>query len=241
VRTPADNRFVSFITLGHAPSDFEQLVAARMPDGGALNQRSKGDAELALGFAIVRRGVRRCRKRQVPYTDGASLSANERGNETRVAYEPLLHVVLFQPEIPQNTGNIGRTCVAARAKLWLVRPLGFRLDASRLKRAGLDYWQYLEWEAVDDWPQLVERLNASRFRYFTKTAEQTYNSVRYARGDVLVFGSESRGLPASVLGESPERCVRIPMHPEARSLNLAAAAAIAIYRALADISAPDAG
>src|SRR4029453_3025615 len=95
------------------------------------------------------------------------------------AYEPQLHVVLFQPEIPQNTGNVGRTCVAVGAKLWLVRPLGFRLDDSPLRGAGLDYWEHLEWEAVEDWTALLGRLNGSAFWYFTKTAHRDYTSVTF--------------------------------------------------------------
>ena len=84
--------------------------------------------------------------------------------------EPLLHVVLHQPDIPQNTGNIGRTCVAVGAKLWLVRPLGFRLDEKHLRRAGMDYWQHLDWEAVEDWAELTRRLAGRTFWYLTKTA-----------------------------------------------------------------------
>src|SRR3954452_22860575 len=100
-------------------------------------------------------------------------------------YDPALHIVLYQPEIPHNTGSVGRTCVAAGMKLWLVRPLGFRLDDYYLKRAGLDYWQHLEWEAVDDWDALVERLPQTaenqprRPWYLTKTAERRYTDVTF--------------------------------------------------------------
>src|SRR6516225_6852804 len=112
-------------------------------------------------------------------------------------YEPVLNIILYQPEIPHNTGSVGRTCVAVGAKLWLVRPLGFRLDDYYLRRAGLDYWEHLEWEAVDDWPSLVARLPDGSPWLFTKTAEREYTSVQFQSGDVLVFGSESQGLPAS--------------------------------------------
>src|SRR5918994_3264409 len=95
-------------------------------------------------------------------------------------YEPLLHIVLYQPEIPYNTGSVGRTCVAIGAKLWLVRPLGFRVDDYYLRRAGLDYWQYLQWEIVDDWQQLVQRLPTGQPRLFTKTASASYASVSYS-------------------------------------------------------------
>ena len=143
----------------------------------------------------------------------------------------MLHVVLYQPEIPQNTGNIGRTCVAVGAKLWLVRPLGFRLGQRQLRRAGLDYWQHLEWEAVDDWAQLCCRLPIGSAWFFSKTAEILYTDVSYQDGDILVFGSETQGLPKSLL-ENGGRSLRIPMRPEARSLNLAASVAVAAYEAL---------
>src|ERR1700704_5136995 len=111
-------------------------------------------------------------------------------------YEPRLHVVLHQPEIPYNTGSVGRTCVAIGAKLWLVRPLGFRLDDYYLRRAGLDYWEHLEYEVVDDWEALGQRLPLAKAWFFSKTARHNYAKVLYNRGDVLVFGSESQGLPS---------------------------------------------
>jgi tRNA (cytidine/uridine-2'-O-)-methyltransferase len=145
-------------------------------------------------------------------------------------YDPLLHLVLHQPEIPHNTGSVGRTCVAIGAKLWLVRPLGFRVDDYYLRRAGLDYWPHLEWEIVDDWQQLIHRL-PSRPWLFTKTATTSYASVSYAAGDVLVFGSESQGLPPSLLDEHRDRLLRIPIRPQVRSLNLSNAVAIVTYEA----------
>lgn len=144
---------------------------------------------------------------------------------------PCLHIVLHQPEIPDNTGNIGRTCVALGAKLWLVRPLGFRLDNRHLQRAGLDYWQHLDWEAVDDWSSLLERLPGCRPWYFTKYAAKTYTEAEFSPGDVLAFGSESQGLPRSLLESNADRCLRIPMAAEARSLNLAVSVAVAGYEA----------
>src|ERR1700676_3003355 len=152
-----------------------------------------------------------------------------RGIPNRVKYEPRLHVVLHQPEIPHNTGAVGRTCVAAGAKLWLVRPLGFGLDDYCLRRAGLDYWEHLEWEAVDDWPALLARLPGRRQWFFSKTGSRTYTSVAFEPGDVLVFGSESQGLAPSLLQQDGERTLRIPIRPEVRSLNLSNSVAIAVY------------
>jgi len=144
---------------------------------------------------------------------------------------PKWHVVLVEPEIPQNTGNIGRTCVAAGAKLWLVKPLGFRLDAARLRRAGLDYWDSLEWEDVDSWDTLTQRLAGHHFWYFSKGAERAYTSASFAAHDVLVFGSETRGLPRTLIAEAGPQALRIPMLPPVRSLNLASSVAIALYEA----------
>jgi tRNA (cytidine/uridine-2'-O-)-methyltransferase len=146
-------------------------------------------------------------------------------------YEPQLHVVLHQPEIPYNTGSVGRTCVAVGAKLWLVRPLGFRVDDYYLRRAGLDYWEHLVWEVVDDWPTLVSRLPRPAPWLFTKTAQRLYTSVEYQRGDVLVFGSESQGLPPALLEEYVERTLRIPIRGEVRSLNLSNSVAVAVFEA----------
>ncbi len=146
-------------------------------------------------------------------------------------HEPLLHIVLFEPEIPQNAGNVGRTCVAVGAKLWLVRPLGFRLDQRQLRRAGMDYWDHLDCEIVPNWASLQQRLPGSPMWLMTKTADRPYTSAKFALGDVLVFGSESRGLPPSLLQAHEDRCLRIPMRPEARSLNLACSVAVAAYEA----------
>ncbi len=142
-----------------------------------------------------------------------------------------MHIVLYQPEIPDNAGNIGRTCVAVGAKLWLVRPLGFRLDDHHLRRAGLDYWQHLQWEAVEDWPALCHKLPGQPFWFFSKTATVCYTEARFGAGDALVFGSESQGLPPSLLAANPDRCLRIPMRSDARSLNLAVSVAVAAYEA----------
>ncbi|MEZ6054949.1 MAG: tRNA (cytidine(34)-2'-O)-methyltransferase [Planctomycetaceae bacterium] len=146
--------------------------------------------------------------------------------------DPLLHVVLYQPDIPQNAGNIGRTCVAVGAKLWFVRPLGFRLDDRYLKRAGMDYWEHCDWEAVDDWTQLTERLAGHRMWLLTKFAERLVWEAEFERGDVLVFGSESRGLPESLREEHASRCLKLPMHEQVRSLNLASTVNTVAYEAV---------
>ena len=146
-------------------------------------------------------------------------------------YAPRLHVVLYQPEIPYNAGSVGRTCVATGAKLWMVRPLGFRIDDYHLRRAGLDYWQSLEWQAVDDWDELIRHLPVERHWYFTKGATRNYLDADYAPGDVLVFGRESQGLPPALLEANPERNLRIPMRAPVRCLNVSNAAAIVLYEA----------
>lgn len=165
---------------------------------------------------------------ETPAEDLPIVWSNERPAVS--AYEPRFHVVLHEPEIAANAGNIGRTCVACRAKLWLVRPMGFQLDERRLRRAGLDYWPHLVWQVADDWNALVRDLAGARFWFFSKSAATLYTDVEYRPGDALVFGSESRGLPPSMRGEK-DRCLRLPIDPPVRSLNLAAAVAVALYEA----------
>lgn len=151
---------------------------------------------------------------------------------SRKPLSPWLHIVLYRPEIAANTGNVGRTCVALGAKLWLVRPLGFRLDDRRLRRAGLDYWQYLDWQAVDDFRDLRRYLAEERCWYFTKRASRPYTAAAFQPGDALVFGGESQGLPADLLAAAGQRGLYIPIRPEARSLNLSVAVAVAAFEAL---------
>jgi tRNA (cytidine/uridine-2'-O-)-methyltransferase len=154
-----------------------------------------------------------------------------------VKYEPRLHVVLHQPEIPYNTGSVGRTCVATGAKLWLVRPLGFRVDDYYLRRAGLDYWEQLEWEIVDDWTALSARLGTHAMYFFSKAGRRLYTQIQYQLADVLVFGCESKGLPPELLAAHADRTVFIPIRPQVRSLNLSNAVAIVLYEALRQWSA----
>ncbi len=146
-----------------------------------------------------------------------------------VSYQPRFHVVLHQPEIPPNTGAVGRTCVALAAKLWLVRPLGFRVDEATLRRAGLDYWEKLQWQAVDNWEHLLRSLPDSRFWYFSKTAKRRFTDVQFQFNDALVFGSETSGLPPSFLSKSPDQTLCIPTTGLVRSLNLSCSVAVAGY------------
>lgn len=155
---------------------------------------------------------------------------------------PVIHVVLVEPEIPPNTGNIGRLCVAAGARLHLVKPLGFQLDDRRLARAGLDYWPHLDWRLWESWSHLQaaatehETEPVPRFFFFTTKAARPYWSESFRPGDYLVFGRETRGLPESLLAAQADRCLTIPMAPAARSLNLATAAGIVLYEALRQLT-----
>ena len=143
--------------------------------------------------------------------------------------KPLFHVVLNQPEIPDNTGAVGRTCVAVGAKLWLVRPLGFQIDHKRIRRAGLDYWEHLDLQIVDDWNDLLEQLSQNQFWFFSKTGKTCYTDISFTPGDALVFGCESLGLPESLLKSYKNQVLRIPIHPEARSLNLSVSVGVAAF------------
>ncbi|MFM7185185.1 MAG: tRNA (cytidine(34)-2'-O)-methyltransferase [Planctomycetota bacterium] len=150
-------------------------------------------------------------------------------------YSPRLHIVLHEPEIPPNAGNVGRTCVAIAAKMWLVRPIGFHLDDYYLRRAGLDYWDELEWEVADSWPDLLARLEAAAaggLWLFSARATRPYTDVSYRPGDVLVFGKESAGLPAEITRPHADRLLTIPSRPQVRSLNVANCAAVVAYEAI---------
>jgi tRNA (cytidine/uridine-2'-O-)-methyltransferase len=148
---------------------------------------------------------------------------------------PRLHVVLYQPEIAANVGAIGRTCVAVGAMLWLVRPLGFLISDRQLKRAGLDYWEFLRWRVVDDLDEVVRAIGPDRSWCFSTRADRSFNSVRYREGDALVFGPESRGLPSRLVEGRPDRAVRIPIRAEARSLNLGVSVAVGVFEAIRQI------
>ncbi len=143
-----------------------------------------------------------------------------------------LNIVLFEPEIPQNTGNIVRLCACLGAKLYLVGRLGFSLSDKYLKRAGLDYWDKTEIEQVETIEELVEQNPNSRFFYFTTKTDQIYTDFSYAQGDFLVFGPETRGLREDILAKNKDFCATIPMKKTLRSLNLSNSVAIAAYEAL---------
>lgn len=143
-----------------------------------------------------------------------------------------LHVVLVAPEIPGNTGSIGRLCAGANIWLHLVRPLAFELDNRYLKRAGLDYWPHVKLCVHDSFDEIETTFGRDRIWLFTKRADHNYTDVAYRPGSVLVFGRETRGLDEELLERYPERCVRIPITDKIRSLNLANACSIAVYEAL---------
>ncbi len=144
----------------------------------------------------------------------------------------MLHVVLFQPEIPPNTGNVIRLCANAGAALHLIRPLGFTLEHAKLRRAGLDYRELVTVRVHDDLPACLAALNAPRVFAFENFAEHRYTEAAFADGDALLFGRETTGLPPGVLAAIPQpRRLRLPMRPDNRSLNLSNSVAIAVYEA----------
>lgn len=143
-----------------------------------------------------------------------------------------LNIVLFEPEIPQNTGNIARTCAAVGASLHLIRPLGFAIDDRKLKRAGLDYWYALDIHYYDGLDDFFSKISPSQVYYFSTKSPQKYTDVTYPEPVYLMFGKETAGLPEALLKENKEHCVRIPMRDGLRSLNLSNSAAIAVYEVL---------
>jgi tRNA (cytidine/uridine-2'-O-)-methyltransferase len=145
----------------------------------------------------------------------------------------MLNVVLYQPEIPPNTGNIIRLCANTGSRLHLVGPLGFALDDARLKRAGLDYHEWATVAIYDDWPSYLERNSAGRLWAFSTRGQRRYCEAGFGAGDSLLFGPETRGLPTTLLQQlEPERTLRLPMIASSRSLNLSNTVAVAVYEAL---------
>lgn len=153
----------------------------------------------------------------------------------------MLHVILFQPEIPPNTGNVIRLCANAGASLHLIRPLGFTLDNAKLRRAGLDYHEFVNLRAYDTLDACLVQLLHPRVFAFTGQATRRYTDVRFADGDALLFGRETSGLPRDVLDTLPEsRRLRLPMQPDNRSLNLSNSVAVAVYEAWRQMGFPGA-
>lgn len=144
----------------------------------------------------------------------------------------MFNIVLVEPEIPQNTGNIVRTCHATGCRLHLVRPLGFEISDKYLKRAGLDYWDEVEIFYYDNFDEVLKKYPSSRFYYFTTKGLKRHNDAQFAEGDFLVFGKETKGLDEQLLKDHKESCLRIPMIGETRSLNLSNSVAIAVYEGL---------
>ena len=149
-----------------------------------------------------------------------------------------LNVVLYEPEIPANTGNIARLCVGTGATLHLIQPCKFLLTDKALKRAGLDYWEHLELRLHKDWEEIPLLCPPERIWLCSTKARRSYLDARYQPGDFLVFGPESRGLPRTLLEAYPSQTLPIPMHPQIRSLNLSNAVAIVLFEALRQIGCP---
>ena len=143
-----------------------------------------------------------------------------------------MNIVLYEPEIPQNTGNIARTCAATGSRLHLIEPLGFRIDESAVRRAGLDYWDKLDLNVYPDWDAFLAQNPNATFWFASTKAAHAYTQVAYHSEDYLVFGKETKGLPESLLAAHYAQCVRIPMRPTLRSLNLSNSVAIMLYEAL---------
>lgn len=143
-----------------------------------------------------------------------------------------INIVLHEPEIPQNTGNIARTCAATGAALHLIRPLGFEIDDKKLKRAGLDYWHHLDITYYDGLDDFYAKNPDAKVYYFTTKAKHVYTEIAYPAPVFIMFGKETRGLPEDLLHDNPDTCVRLPMREGLRSLNLSNTVAVAVYEIL---------
>ena len=143
-----------------------------------------------------------------------------------------MHIVLHEPEIPANTGNIGRTCVATDTSLHLIEPLGFRLDEKSIKRAGMDYCEHLDVSTYINYEDFCKKNPGAKIWYATTKAKHSYTDVEFGPDDYIMFGKESAGIPEEILVEHEEQCIRIPMLPKIRSLNLSNSVAIVLYEAL---------
>ncbi len=152
-----------------------------------------------------------------------------------------LNIVLVEPQIPQNTGNIARTCAATGCRLHLVEPMGFRVDDAKLKRAGLDYWHLLDITYYENLDDFFEKNRDGKFFYFSTKATLIHSDISYPDGSYLVFGKETAGLPEELLYNNPDSCVRIPMidNSDARSLNLSNSVAVGVYEVLRQWNYPE--
>ena len=144
----------------------------------------------------------------------------------------MLNIVLFQPEIPANTGNIGRTCVATNTRLHLIEPLGFRLNEKEIKRAGMDYWEHLDVTRYVNYEEFCQKNPNAKIWMATTKAKHVYTEVNYGPDDFIMFGKESAGISEEILVEQEETCIRIPMMDTIRSLNLSNSVSIVLYEAL---------
>ena len=143
-----------------------------------------------------------------------------------------LNIVLFEPEIPANTGNIGRTCVATGTRLHLIEPLGFRLNEKSIKRAGMDYWEHLDVTRYMNFEEFLEKNPGAKIYMATTKGQHVYTEVNYEPDCYIMFGKESAGIPEEILVKHPAECIRIPMLSEIRSLNLSNSVAVVLYEAL---------
>ncbi|WP_091735327.1 tRNA (uridine(34)/cytosine(34)/5-carboxymethylaminomethyluridine(34)-2'-O)-methyltransferase TrmL [Marininema mesophilum] len=148
------------------------------------------------------------------------------------------HICLVEPEIPNNTGNIARSCAVTGSVLHLVRPLGFSTDDKYLKRSGMDYWHHVDVRYYDSFAEFTDAFPEGRFFCATTKAQKSYTSFTYQKEDIFIFGKESKGLPPEILDRYKDTCIRIPMSPTVRSLNLGNAASIVIYEALRQLDFP---
>ena len=151
------------------------------------------------------------------------------------------NVVLFQPEIPQNTGNIARTCVVTNSKLHIIKPMGFSLDEKHIRRAGLDYWKYLDLTVYENIDELFERYKDKKFFFFTTKGGMRFDTAEYGEDPFIVFGRETAGLPGDLMESHKDTCVRIPMHEDRRCLNLSNAVAVGVYEVLRQTGYPELG
>ena len=151
----------------------------------------------------------------------------------------MFHIVLVEPEIPQNAGNIARTCAATGTALHMIRPLGFEVSDKYLKRAGLDYWNLVDISYYDSFAQLQEKYPNARFFYFTTKGRHRHSDVAFKDGDFLVFGKETKGLPETLLEAHYDECTRIPMMNETRSLNLSNSVCVGVYEGLRQLGYPN--